>query len=257
VDAERRDGEAATVLRGVELASNARARAAVPRRERSPGRVVGARVRADVDRSVKTGDSLTSMTRKLTPRGEERRAQLLATATRLFAERGYDPTSVADIVAAMGVGKGVFYWYFPSKEELLAEILRSSQLQVRRAQQAAIADEPDPVRRIELGIRATLAWFRDHREYFAILQLAGADERFAPALRRNREVAIADTMRHLKEAIVEGRIADVDPELLAHSIHGVVDQLTRRCLIERDDDLADVADVAVRFCLHGLRGLGT
>lgn len=194
------------------------------------------------------------MTRRLTPRGQERREQLLATATRMFAERGYDPTSVADIVDAMGVGKGVFYWYFPSKEELLGEILRSSQLELRRAQQAAIVDEPDPLRRIELGIRVTLAWFRAHRDYFAILQLAATDERFAPALRRNREVAVADTMRHLKDAIVEGRIADADPELLAHAIHGVVDQLTRRCLVERDDAVHDVADVAVRFCLRGLAG---
>jgi AcrR family transcriptional regulator len=190
--------------------------------------------------------------RKLTPRGQERREQLLRTATRLFAERGYDPTSVKDVVDAMGVGKGVFYWYFPSKEELLTEILRSSQLELRRAQQAAIGDEADPVRRIELGIRASLAWFRQHREYFAIIQLAATDERFAPALRRNREVAIADTMRHLKEGIVDGRISDADPELLAHSIHGVVEQLTRRCLIERDDDLGQVADIAVAFCLSGL-----
>ena len=49
------------------------------------------------------------MRSKLTPRGQERRAQLITCAARLFAERGYHPTSVADIVAALGVGKGVFY----------------------------------------------------------------------------------------------------------------------------------------------------
>ena len=48
------------------------------------------------------------MRSKLTPRGQERRGQLIACAARLFAERGYHPTSVADIVAALGVGKGVF-----------------------------------------------------------------------------------------------------------------------------------------------------
>src|SRR3954464_6135862 len=106
------------------------------------------------------------MRSKLTPRGQERRAQLVTCAARLFAERGYHPTSVADIVEALGVGKGVFYWYFSSKEELLSELLKSSHLSLRRRQQAAMGDEPDPVRRIELGIRATLVWFRDHRDYF-------------------------------------------------------------------------------------------
>ena len=46
-------------------------------------------------------------------------------------------------------------------------------------------------------------------------------------LARNREISIADTIRHLKDGIVDGRIADRDPALLAHAIHGVVAELTR------------------------------
>jgi len=99
------------------------------------------------------------MNRRLTQRGRERRAQLMTYATARFAENGYHPTSVAEIVQGLGVGKGVFYWYFASKEELFLEILRDAQRQLRRRQEAAIADEPDPVRRIELGIRASIAWF--------------------------------------------------------------------------------------------------
>jgi TetR/AcrR family transcriptional regulator, cholesterol catabolism regulator len=194
------------------------------------------------------------MRRKLTPRGQERRAQLMAHATALFADRGYHPTAVSDIVDSLGVGKGVFYWYFSSKEELLSEILRDAHLQLRRTQQAAIADAPDPVRRIELGILASLEWFRDHREYFAITQFAATDETFAPVLRRNREVAVADTVRHIKEAIVEGRVTDGEPELLAHAILGVVDQLTRRYLIERDEPVEQIASAAIAFCVHGLAG---
>jgi AcrR family transcriptional regulator len=194
------------------------------------------------------------MRRKLTPRGRERRAQLMSRATAMFADRGYHPTSVSDIVDSLGVGKGVFYWYFQSKEELLSEILLDAHLQLRRCQQAAIASEPDPLRRMELGIRASLEWFRDHREYFAITQFAATDETFAPVLRRNREVAVADTVQHIKEAIVEGRIADREPEILAHAILGVVDQLTRRYLIERDEPVEHIAAAAIAFCTHGLAG---
>ena len=98
------------------------------------------------------------MRRRLTQRGRDRREQLIVCAARLFAERGYHPTSVSDIVEALGVGKGVFYWYFASKEELLTELLKSANHELRKRQQQAIGDEADPVRRIELGIRASLAW---------------------------------------------------------------------------------------------------
>jgi TetR/AcrR family transcriptional regulator, cholesterol catabolism regulator len=226
-----------------------------------------------VDRAVKSPDNLRHsrlerperrsgperpraeiMRSKLTPRGKERREQLIACAAQLFAERGYHPTSVADIVDALGVGKGVFYWYFQSKQELLTELLKSSNHELRKRQQQAIGDEADPVRRIERGIRASLEWFHAHREYFAIIQFAATDETFAPVLARNREISLADTIRHLKEGIVEGSIRDGDPEMLAHSIHGVVAELTRAYLIERDEPVDHVAGLAVAFCLQGLRG---
>ena len=173
-------------------------------------------------------------------------------AARLFAERGYHPTSVADIVAALGVGKGVFYWYFASKDELLTELLKASNHDLRKRQQHAIEGVDDPVRRIELGIRATLAWFAEHREYFAIIQFAATDETFAPVLARNREISIADTIRHLKDGIVDGQIVDRDPELLAHAIHGVVAELTRHALIEGNVPIEEVAELCVAFSLEGL-----
>ena len=100
--------------------------------------------------------------RRLTPRGAERRAQLIAYATERFAADGYHPTSVADIVDGLGVGKGVFYWYFSSKEELFVEILRTAQKELRRSQLRAIEDHGDPVRRLELGIRAGVLWMAEH-----------------------------------------------------------------------------------------------
>jgi AcrR family transcriptional regulator len=198
--------------------------------------------------------NLAGVRSQLTPRGEQRREQLLQSAARRFAEHGYHPTAVADVVADLGVGKGVFYWYFTSKDELLVEILRSSHHDLRKRQQAAIVDAVDPLVRIELGIRASLEWFRQHREHFAILQFAATDEQFAPVVRANDDVALADTARHIKEAIVLGEVADQDPQMLARAIHGVIGRLTRDYLIERDEPVAVVADIAVAFCLRGLRG---
>jgi AcrR family transcriptional regulator len=194
------------------------------------------------------------MNRRLTSRGKERRRQLMDHATGLFAENGYHPTSVAEIVQGLGVGKGVFYWYFQSKEELLVEILREAQHDLRRSQQQAIGDEVDPVRRIELGIRASLAWLAANRRLITLFQFAATEERFAPTLRRGQEVAIADVVPHVKEGIVAGRIRDADPFVLTHAILGVINHLARAFVVERGEPPDDVADAAVAFCLGGLTG---
>ncbi len=177
----------------------------------------------------------------------------MAYAAARFAENGYHPTSVAEIVVGLGVGKGVFYWYFSSKEELFLEILREAQQDVRRRQQQAIADEPDPVRRLELGMRASMAWFEERRDLFNLFQFAATEERFAPALRRGQDVALADVVRHVKEGIVEGSIRDVDPLVLAHAILGVTNQLARELILHKGDPATEVADAAVAFCLDGLK----
>jgi AcrR family transcriptional regulator len=192
------------------------------------------------------------MERRLTARGLERRRQVMDYATVRFARHGYHPTSVAEIVQGLGVGKGVFYWYFASKEELFLEILKEAQHELRRTQRQSIGEEPDPVRRIELGIRSSLAWLDTHRDLFNLFQFASTEARFAPAMRKGGQVAAADAVRHVKDGIVEGRIRDGDPELLTNAVLGVTNQLARVFIHERGAKGSDVADAAVAFCLDGL-----
>lgn len=194
------------------------------------------------------------MNRRLTARGRERRNQLMDFAARRFAENGYHPTSVAEIVQGMGVGKGLFYWYFSSKAELLEEILREAQQDLRRRQQAAIGDEPDPVSRIELGIRASVDWLAENRHLSTLFHFAATEEQFLPALRRGQDVALGDIVRHVKEGMVTGRIADADPLVLAHAIVGVTNALATNFLFKRGESPQAVADDVVAFCLHGLAG---
>lgn len=192
------------------------------------------------------------MDRRLTPRGLERREQLLAFATARFAENGYHPTSVAEIVQGLGVGKGVFYWYFDSKEQLFLEILRDAQRDLRRAQREAIGGEDDPLRRIELAIRASIAWSATHQDVNRLIQFATTEERFLPALRRGQEVAIDDAMRHVREGIARGQIRDSDPLVLTHAILGLTTHLVRVFLHEGQMPPDEVADAAVAFVLEGL-----
>ncbi len=55
---------------------------------------------------------------------EERKQEIFAVAEQLFIERGYAVTTVADIARAAGVAKSTFFYYFATKDDLLADIGR-------------------------------------------------------------------------------------------------------------------------------------
>lgn len=58
----------------------------------------------------------------------ETREKLLNTAMRMFAERGYDASSVADILRDSGTNSGSLYYFFPTKQDLLIAVLERYRL---------------------------------------------------------------------------------------------------------------------------------
>jgi AcrR family transcriptional regulator len=158
---------------------------------------------------------------------------------------------VTSIVDGLGVGKGVFYWYFESKDELFSEILVDAQRSMRQAQREAIAGEHDPARRIEEGIRASLRWLSGHRHLFVLMELARTEERFAPIMRQGDQQTVADALPHVGAGITAGLLRGEDPEVLTLAIFGVTGHLARVLVLERGEDADRVAAAAIAFCRQG------
>lgn len=54
---------------------------------------------------------------------EERKKELVKKAYKLFITKGYENTSVDDIIASAGIAKGTYYYHFESKEQILEEVV--------------------------------------------------------------------------------------------------------------------------------------
>jgi TetR/AcrR family transcriptional regulator, cholesterol catabolism regulator len=85
-----------------------------------------------------------------------RREELVATATRLFAEQGYHGTSMADLAAALGVQKGSLYSLTESKQALLVVVTREGAAAFHAALDG-VPEDAEPLERVRLALRAHLA----------------------------------------------------------------------------------------------------
>src|SRR4051794_15495988 len=160
--------------------------------------------------------------RRHTDQGLERKSQLLRTAEELFARSGYEQTRIADICAAAGVAKGLFYWYFPTKETLFAELVRTMRTQLRRAQAAAMDPDADALTRIRQGSEASVLFMAEHQSYFALLDVERADDKVAEVLRDGSDVYADDVSKLIREAQRAGLVPDGDPRLYTTGVLGSV-----------------------------------
>ena len=60
---------------------------------------------------------------RIVKKPEERRAEMVAAASKLFARQGFVRTSVAEIVSAVDVAKGLFYYYFTTKDDMVKAVV--------------------------------------------------------------------------------------------------------------------------------------
>jgi AcrR family transcriptional regulator len=193
-----------------------------------------------------TGEAV-SAERQLTEQGRERKQQLVDAAMALFAERGYAATRILDICDRAGVAKGLFYWYFPTKLDLFAELVRTMRHRLRRAQADAIDPRADAVTRIRQGTAASVRFMAEHANYFALVDVERADPVIADTLRAGSGVYLDDVTALVREAQRDGLVPDADPRLLALGVLGSVSSFSnawRSGRIELSaDELADfVAD---------------
>lgn len=85
---------------------------------------------------------------------EVRRLEIVHAARGLFLARGYDQTSMQDVVDALGLAKGTVYYYFPSKEELLEAVVEDLIEEATEHMQALVdSSEGSALEKLELLVR--------------------------------------------------------------------------------------------------------
>lgn len=103
------------------------------------------------------------------PETNEVARHIARVAARLFAERGYEATSVREIVEEAGVAKPTLYYYFGSKEGLAKALISDPLDELVERLRQAVEEEPDPLRSLELVLEAHFAFCRENPDRMRFL----------------------------------------------------------------------------------------
>jgi AcrR family transcriptional regulator len=186
-----------------------------------------------------------------------RREELTRTAARLFAERGYHGTSLADLAEALGIQKASLYHHIASKEDLLWEVAESGAAAFHAALDA-IPDEAPATEKIRLALRGHLAVVAAQLDAATVFTrewraLEGERRAVFLAERRRYEERIRDLFR---EGVETGRLrTDLDVATAGLLLLSAANWAYTWLRPGTDTD--KLADRSFEVLLDGMRGYAT
>jgi len=191
-------------------------------------------------------------------RRQQREGEILNAARDVFLEKGFERASVSEIAARVGVVEGLVFRYFPTKRDLLNEVLTA-------LYEPLIADVGEGFARIS-GMRGRLRFivWRHLRVYTEtpglarlVLHEVRTGPEYASSGLHDMHVRYTDYLRQtLQQAVADGEAPkDVDFEMLRSMVYGGLEHMMWPVLYgNRRVDVEQVADRFTDQVLHGLQG---
>jgi AcrR family transcriptional regulator len=164
---------------------------------------------------------------RLAERSPYDRDRVVDVAVKVFTERGYDGTSMADIAAAMGVHKSSIYHHIAGKEQLLDDAVKRALNALHGMLSEPGAVDGRAVDRLRYVVRRTVEiMVRQLSEVTVLLRIRGntPTERWAMSRRREFDRAV---QRIVAEATSEGDLRDdLDAALVTRLIFGMSNSIS-------------------------------
>lgn len=180
-----------------------------------------------------------------------KRDEIVKVSVNLFRKKGYDATSIDEIIKKAGIGKGTFYQHFKNKELLFFECTDNVFYDIGM-EIPQIRKEKDVMRRLW---KRALFFGRDHQHIVDMLNLArGAllkeNTNFKEKLKEVIQNLVFPIQKEVEIAISEKRIKLKDSMLIAYLLMGATEEIVYYHR-DHDENIDDVMRKAWDFAFHG------
>ena len=157
-----------------------------------------------------------------------RKGQILAAARKMFREKGYEHTTISEIVAEAGVAQGTFYLYFSSKKHVVLALAQQPMEELIRKLTAGYVDAQSFEERLRILVKVAFQVGRENPDLCRLLHVGGA----APSgeIENTAESLLVQegVVAMFNVAIEAGEMTPMDPEiaarLLMRMMHGTMQE---------------------------------
>lgn len=157
----------------------------------------------------------------LTAKGRQTRGAIELAARKLFAERGFHGTTLADITSAAGKSSAVFYRYFDDKEDLLASLAESflHDIVTPSGMSVPLPDSPQDTDYFTTVVTGYWNLFKQNIGIMiAVAQLGATQPRFVEVQHQFRRFGMDMVAESVRHAAAQGYAQGLNPEHIAAAI---------------------------------------
>ena len=149
--------------------------------------------------------------------------KIFETSMKLFAEKGYDATSIEEITATVGVAKGTLYYHFSSKEEIFNFLVEEGVKLLQNSVDIKTAKYANYIDKIKAIILIQIKIVVKYEDLITILlsQFWGHGARNEKC--KDSILSYINKIEKIvKEGIKQGEIKDGNPKVIASEIYGMI-----------------------------------
>ncbi len=188
------------------------------------------------------------------------RGEILSAAEKVFAAKGFFPTTMSDIAREAEFGTGTLYKYFKSKEELYFTLIDDKVQEINRLVKTELSQKTSAVDRIKKVLALQFEFFEKNRDFLRIY--ISERNRFEWTVKEDLGKGIHNKMiiyihllaEVMKHGVKEGEFKSMNPLDLAHALVGVVNSFVFEWLISPEYyPLISKLDTVLEIFLGGVQ----
>ena len=186
------------------------------------------------------------------------REEILSAAEKVFAAKGFFPTTMSDIAREAEFGTGTLYKYFKSKEELYFTLIDEKVEEINRLVKSELSQKTSAIERIRKVLGLQLEFIERNRDFFMIY--ISERNRFEWTVKddlgkgiHEKMVTYIDTLAEvMRQGVKEGEFKSINPIDLAHALVGIVNSYIFEWLISTQSyPLISKLDTVLEIFLGG------